>query len=113
MRVLVLTGTVVLGYAAGAVGAALMIARIRRVGAPVDTPDPRRLHEAPTPRAGGIGIVLAGLVALVAALVAAATDTVARLVTLAVGWASMNGVVGLIDDHHPLGAPTKLAVQLV
>lgn len=71
----------------------------------LDVPNDRSSHEIPTPRGGGVGIVLPVLLALVAApaillgsgagLVAAA----AVLIVAAIGW---------LDDHRPLGVKSRL-----
>jgi len=97
-----------LGFGAGLGGAAFMLARARRGALPVDLPDERRLHRTPTPRGGGIGIPLAGLLVLPFAF--AAPDP--RPVWIAVCvWAVPNGILGYIDDHRPLRSRVKFAIQ--
>lgn len=78
----------------------------------MDLPGQRRSHTIPTPRGGGIGIVVAVLATLPAALgllpqpwpmpviVAVAMATVA---VAAVGW---------WDDHHPLPVLPRFGIQL-
>ena len=80
----------------------------------LDLPGQRRSHQVPTPRGGGIGIVVAMLVCLpgVAWSLHAAVPApgllglscVALLLVALAGW---------WDDHHPLPAWPRLAVQLV
>jgi UDP-N-acetylmuramyl pentapeptide phosphotransferase/UDP-N-acetylglucosamine-1-phosphate transferase len=86
---------------------ALRYARRRNL---LDEPGRRRSHTTPTPRGGGIGIVvsvLAGLVAL--AYLAPATALPLRLIA-ALG---LVAAIGWIDDHRPLSALTRLLVQTV
>jgi UDP-GlcNAc:undecaprenyl-phosphate/decaprenyl-phosphate GlcNAc-1-phosphate transferase len=77
-----------------------------RVGA-IDLPRPRSLHEAPTPKLGGLAI-LAG--ALIAALIWLPWDAETR--SILVGAVAIT-LVGLLDDVYELGAATKLAGQTV
>ena len=80
----------------------------------LDLPGQRRSHQVPTPRGGGIGIVVAMLVCLpgVAWSVHAELSApglpglscVALLLVALAGW---------WDDHHPLPAWPRLAVQLI
>jgi UDP-GlcNAc:undecaprenyl-phosphate GlcNAc-1-phosphate transferase len=78
----------------------------RRVGA-IDLPGPRSLHEAPTPKLGGLAI-LAG--ALVAGLIWLPWDAETR--SILIGAVAIT-VVGVLDDVYDLGAATKLAGQTV
>jgi UDP-N-acetylmuramyl pentapeptide phosphotransferase/UDP-N-acetylglucosamine-1-phosphate transferase len=73
----------------------------------VDWPDARRLHSLPTPRGGGIGIVLVLLLALWQAPALPGTVRVlaAGLGVIAAG--------GLIDDVRPMAALPKLALQIL
>ena len=97
------------GFAVAAAGAALMLARARRGALPLDLPDERRLHKTPTPRGGGVGIPLAGLVAIPFAL--AAPDARATLLVVA-AWALPSGVLGFVDDYRPMRSRVKFAIQL-
>src|SRR5688500_13835224 len=91
-----------IGLVAGFGGAVLMLARARRGGLPVDLPDPRRLHAAPTPRGGGLGIIVAGFVAsLLGYHVAIPTERDVLLIVV-LAWALPNGIIGTIDDHQEL-----------
>src|SRR5262249_19694154 len=98
-----------LGFVAGLGGARAMLAR---GAAPVDVPDGRRLHRSPTPRGGGLGIVIAGVAAAAACAwsEAAGTD---RVAIVALAWALPNGLIGLVDDHRPLRSRVKLVLQVV
>ncbi len=74
----------------------------------LDQPGRRRSHGQPTPRGGGIGIVLAVLAFGLLPLVLAGEATsrwiaVALLAVAAIGW---------IDDHGPLSARLRLVVHL-
>jgi UDP-N-acetylmuramyl pentapeptide phosphotransferase/UDP-N-acetylglucosamine-1-phosphate transferase len=74
----------------------------------LDLPGERRSHAVPTPRGGGIGIVVACLLACVANAVA---DGPAWLL-VALGLALVAGI-GWWDDHRPLPALPRLAVHAV
>jgi UDP-GlcNAc:undecaprenyl-phosphate GlcNAc-1-phosphate transferase len=101
-----------LGVMAGAAGAAFMLARARRGRVPVDFPDERRLHTVPTPRGGGLGMLLGGGLALLLGLAAPAPVRDQRLLlVVTLVWGLPNGLIGLIDDFHPLRSRIKLAVQ--
>jgi Fuc2NAc and GlcNAc transferase len=96
--------------AAAALSAALCAAAIgyaRRRGL-LDLPGRRRSHAVPTPRGGGIGIVVA---MLAFALAPAAVGGDAMAATLAAALAAV-AAVGWWDDHRPLSARLRLAVHL-
>jgi UDP-GlcNAc:undecaprenyl-phosphate/decaprenyl-phosphate GlcNAc-1-phosphate transferase len=78
----------------------------RRVGA-IDVPGPRSLHEAPTPKLGGLAI-LAG--ALIAGLIWLPWDAETR--SILIGAVAITAV-GVLDDVYELGAAAKLAGQTV
>jgi UDP-GlcNAc:undecaprenyl-phosphate/decaprenyl-phosphate GlcNAc-1-phosphate transferase len=78
----------------------------RRVGA-IDRPNQRSMHEAPTPRLGGLAI-LAG--ALAAGLVFLPWDGETRAILCG---ALLIAAVGFLDDVLELGAATKLLGQTV
>lgn len=99
------------GLAAGLGGAALMLARARRGALPVDVPDGRRLHEIPTPRGGGIGLPLAGALAVPVALVAGAGLDERLALVGVLAWALPNGVLGYVDDFRPMRSRVKFAIQ--
>ncbi|WP_236585253.1 glycosyl transferase family 4 [Dyella sp. EPa41] len=79
----------------------------------MDLPGQRRSHTIPTPRGGGIGIVVAVLATLPAALAllpgAWPTPVVAALAVATVSVAA----VGWWDDHHPLPVLPRFAIQLL
>lgn len=84
----------------------------RRCGM-LDQPGQRRSHRIPTPRGGGIGIVIATLVCLPGALYSLpaawplaviAGLSVALLVVALAGW---------WDDHHPLPVLPRLGAQML
>ena len=102
------------GFAAFAISAistwlAIGYAKRRRL---IDEPGVRRSHSTPTPRGGGIGIVIAVLVAgCVPAMIrpptsigAAVVLTLAIVIVAAVGW---------IDDHRGLSARTRFAAHCI
>jgi UDP-N-acetylmuramyl pentapeptide phosphotransferase/UDP-N-acetylglucosamine-1-phosphate transferase len=78
----------------------------------IDEPGMRRSHSTPTPRGGGIGIVVAVLaLACIPALMRPPTSvgavvvlTTAILIVAAVGW---------IDDHRGLSARTRFAAHCI
>lgn len=98
---------VAIGLGAAAVSAAgthAGLAYARRRGL-VDLPGARRSHAAPTPRGGGIGIVVACVTLLLAMSTMAAQPLPWMLV--AAGLLLVSGV-GWWDDHRPLGAWPRL-----
>src|SRR5262249_23485501 len=79
----------------------------------MDLPGQRRSHTIPRPRGGGIGIVVAVLMTLPAALwllpgawpaLVVSALTVATVSVAAVGW---------WDDHHPLPVLPRFGIQLM
>lgn len=104
------TTALLLGAGLGAGGALVMLRRAARGRSRLDMPGERRLHAAPTPRGGGIGIVGAGIVAAGLAF-ATAEPTRSMILVIALLWALPNGVMGVWDDAHPMRHRTKLAIQ--
>jgi UDP-GlcNAc:undecaprenyl-phosphate GlcNAc-1-phosphate transferase len=78
----------------------------RRVGA-IDFPGERSLHEAPTPRLGGLAILAA---VLIAGLIWLPWDDETR--SILVG-ALLIAAVGFLDDVYELGAAPKLLGQTI
>jgi UDP-N-acetylmuramyl pentapeptide phosphotransferase/UDP-N-acetylglucosamine-1-phosphate transferase len=77
----------------------------------LDQPGQRRSHAVPTPRGGGLGIVLAMLGAL---LWLAASQQIGWRSggAFALGLALVAGI-GWLDDHRPLRASTRLLVHAI
>lgn len=102
----------VLGFTISVVFTAVALVYARRRGL-LDQPGQRRSHTLPTPRGGGIGIVVAALVVGAPALLllprAWPLATVLHVVAAIVAVAA----VGWIDDHHPLPAWPRIAVHLL
>ncbi len=72
----------------------------------VDQPDGRRLHVEPTPRGGGIGIVLSVAMAITALL---GTEGPRGLILAGL---ALTAGAGLIDDVRPLTPLPKLLMQI-
>lgn len=89
------------------VWAAIRYAHRRRL---IDQPGQRRSHRVPTPRGGGIGIVVA---VVASGLALATTDAAAPLPSFA--WLLLPilavALVGWIDDHGGLSARTRFATH--
>lgn len=78
----------------------------------IDQPGRRRSHEQPTPRGGGIGIVIAALTAICLSAWLLPNAGVFRF-PLAQGTAfALIAAVGWVDDHHSLSARSRLLVQV-
>ncbi|HET9483596.1 MAG TPA: glycosyl transferase family 4 [Xanthomonadales bacterium] len=73
----------------------------------LDLPGARRSHRVPTPRGGGIGIVVA--VVALGFGPALATDPRAYGIALAFGAVA---AIGWLDDHRPVPAAVRLALHL-
>ena len=86
---------------------ALLYARSRGL---VDAPGERRSHATPTPRGGGIGIVVACLVMLLA--IAADDARALPWALIAMGLLLVAGI-GWWDDHRPLHAWPRLLVHAI
>ncbi|WP_322616246.1 glycosyltransferase family 4 protein [Pseudomonas sp. BIC9C] len=72
----------------------------------IDIPNARSSHSVPTPRGGGVAIVLSFLLALP---VLAWTDTVAWPMALALlGAGSWIAIIGFLDDHGHIAARWRL-----
>lgn len=78
----------------------------------LDVPAPRRLHQVPTPRIGGIPLAMAIVAALAATISFPRTDEkeLMRIVGLAVGIVIV-AIVGLIDDVRELKPLPLFAMQ--
>lgn len=79
----------------------------------MDLPGQRRSHTIPTPRGGGIGIVVAALATLPAALgLLSGPWPVPVIVALAAATVAV-AAVGWWDDHHPLPVLPRFGIQLL
>lgn len=87
--------------------ASLAYARRRRL---FDLPGKRRSHTMPTPRGGGIGIVV-GVVVSVATFAAWSGAFEARVVGCLLAALAVVALVGWIDDHRGLGAMPRIAAH--
>jgi len=102
-------GLPVVAFAISAISTAFAIryAKRRRL---IDQPGARRSHSQPTPRGGGVGIVVAVLLCvcvpglLQASPIPALTLGAAVLIVAAVGW---------IDDHRGLHARTRFVAHCI
>ncbi len=99
----------VLAASVGVTAWSLAYARRRNL---LDQPGQRRSHTMPTPRGGGIGIVVGVLVANLLVLVTGDGVDVSALLALSVA-TLLVAVVGWIDDHRGLAARMRLAAHLV
>ncbi len=78
----------------------------------VDVPNARSSHLTPTPRGGGLGILLAFAAGLVGLRAVADLPDQPGLIGLIVG-AVLMGIAGLADDIRAMSFATKLAAQVV
>jgi UDP-GlcNAc:undecaprenyl-phosphate GlcNAc-1-phosphate transferase len=109
--------SLILFSAAGAVVLVLtplVIAAAHRFGA-VDQPGPRRIHDRPTPRLGGLAIAIAVLATVVAAYnLPGPASILERRPLLGLALASLPILImGMIDDARGLAPPFKLAAQVI
>ncbi|HET7929770.1 MAG TPA: glycosyltransferase family 4 protein [Rhodanobacteraceae bacterium] len=91
-------------------GIALLYARRRGL---LDQPGQRRSHTLPTPRGGGIGIVVAALfIGVPALLLLPRAWPAAAVIHVAVAIVAV-AAIGWLDDHRPLPAWPRFAVHLI
>ena len=76
----------------------------------LDLPGQRRSHSVPTPRGGGVGIVIAVLVGLIVASISGHSGLLGESAIVPV---FLVAAVGWIDDHRGLSARIRLLVHLV
>ena len=75
----------------------------------IDLPNDRSSHSVPTPRGGGVGVVVAFTAAI---LVQATTQAIpVRVVLALLGSGLPVALVGYVDDRHPLPARLRFAVH--
>lgn len=100
---------------AGAFGAALVLTGLlRRYALRVrllDIPNPRSSHSIPTPRGGGLAVVL--IFVLGVCLLAWENSVPASLLPLVLQPCVLVATVGWLDDHRSLPAPVRLLVHLL
>ena len=87
----------------------LLAIRYARRNNVIDLPGRRRSHTAPTPRGGGIGIVLSVLLGLAALALLSTQITLPLRLMASIG---LLAAIGWVDDHRPLPAWSRLLVQL-
>lgn len=76
-----------------------------------DVPNSRSSHTIPTPRGGGLGIVIVFLCALIAGCL---YDLIPIEITLAIGiGAFLVAAIGFIDDHGHVATKWRFLIQLV
>lgn len=90
---------------------ALVLTGLVRRYAVLDIPNQRSMHVKPVPRGGGIAIVLAFFLGLIA-LTAMGLITLPLLGALLLGGGAIAGI-GLLDDRYQLSAKLRLLVQLL
>lgn len=101
---------VALAFVASAFLTRWMRAIAATIGA-VDRPNERSSHSVPTPRGGGVAIVISSLVAIG---VLTASGIVAMHLFLAIaGGGAAVALVGFVDDYRTLSARTRLVVHLI
>ena len=79
----------------------------------LDQPGQRRSHRLPTPRGGGIGIVLASLLCLPGILYSLPAAWPARLILALLAALLLVALAGWWDDHRALPVWPRLAAQLL
>ena len=85
-----------------------------RVGA-LDMPEQRKIHVAPVPRLGGVGVALAMVIALLAVLPIVPASLAGRSGIAVTGGVAALAIclLGALDDIRGLSTWTKLAVEVV
>jgi UDP-GlcNAc:undecaprenyl-phosphate GlcNAc-1-phosphate transferase len=100
----------------GSVAAMLVAATVSGVIAwsgPVDRPRDRGAHKAPTPTAGGLGVIAGTSIGLLLfALRAPHPPAGLGKIAAALGFSAVLGLIGALDDLLDLGARTKLLLQV-
>jgi Fuc2NAc and GlcNAc transferase len=104
--------TLALGAAAFLASAALsgLTRRYALARALIDVPNQRSSHANPTPRGGGLAIVVVVLAGL--AILAASGRVDSRTALALGGGGALVAAVGWLDDRHGLAAGTRLGVHL-
>src|ERR1700761_3025932 len=77
----------------------------------LDTPNARSSHSVPTPRGGGVGIVVAFLIAIqVLALRGSVSQNLSSAI---IGGGLAVALVGLLDDYFKISVPLRLLTHFV
>jgi UDP-N-acetylmuramyl pentapeptide phosphotransferase/UDP-N-acetylglucosamine-1-phosphate transferase len=79
----------------------------------LDQPGQRRSHSMPTPRGGGIGVVLAMLICLPGALSSLPAAWPLSVIASLMGALLLVALAGWWDDHRPLPVLPRLGAQLL
>jgi Fuc2NAc and GlcNAc transferase len=77
----------------------------------IDVPNSRSSHAVPTPTGGGVAIVIASLLSMVALAWAGMTSW--RAVAALAGGGAFVGAIGFVDDHRELPAAWRLVGHFV
>ncbi len=96
------------------VATAAMTGGVRRLALAnqmLDIPNERSSHARPTPRGGGLAIVVASIAAFLLLWAAGLMD--GRLLLVLVGPAALVAVVGWIDDRRPMSASVRLLTHVI
>lgn len=116
MPVTTAIGWLLFSFLLALAAARLMIVYARRHGM-LDQPGQRRSHRIPTPRGGGIGIVLAAVIFVPGVFATMPVSMAAMAVALVVAGLLtallLVAVVGWWDDRHSLPALPRFAAQLL
>lgn len=96
--------------ALGVVRAAIAYAHRRGM---FDQPGQRRSHSIPTPRGGGIGIVVAALLTLPICLLQSPSSWPLHVVVTLVAATAMIALIGWWDDHSSLPVLPRFGVQIL
>lgn len=94
---------------AGSLVLTLIMRRLALARGLLDVPNPRSSHERPTPRGGGLAVVIATTAGIAVLALLHQLDMPLAL-ALAGGW--VVAAVGMLDDHRPLPARARLAAHL-
>jgi UDP-N-acetylmuramyl pentapeptide phosphotransferase/UDP-N-acetylglucosamine-1-phosphate transferase len=96
--------------ALGAVRIAIGYAHRKRM---LDLPGQRRSHKVPTPRGGGIGIIVSVLLTLPACLLYASPAWPLHVIITLLAAVLLVAWIGWWDDHSPLPALPRFGVQIL
>jgi Fuc2NAc and GlcNAc transferase len=96
-------------YFASSAGLTVVAEHYARIHGVLDVPNGRSSHLVPTPRGGGVAIVLSGLLALV---LCAAFGSVPGNVLFSLSGGLLVAAVGFWDDHRGLSPAIRLGAHL-